>query len=718
MENKIVVCGYYNKKNLGDELYKVSMAEFFNGYNLEFYGPSDIVNTDSEAIIFGGGDVINNYFKDLWKNNIKKCSTMKIALSIGIPYPSLIAEGHLDNFDHVFCRNKEDLTLIQKRIGSEFTHYLPDLAFILTPEKVVRKSMGRIGVFPIPNISKDEYSELKCILKNTEYEVHVYRFDTSDSVNDDINIMEKIKKDFPNSILHKEELNFESLKSELLKLNLAVCFRFHSNVFCTMFGVPFISLSNNRKVKLFLKDNNLDKENYCSEKLLNIGRKNKYLLQTEQVKNIIFFKRERHLKKGISLDLIYSQAESLLKTRYKLGPNESLTGEAANVLSQMISLKITNNPQSKYNYGTIENLRSGNHNLKDMIKWIIEDFFKDNGIVNINYFNQFTDNVHRSGWNYVLSNIEKNNSAYGYILDMYLDRTFHWCEKSLLLQGIIPYNSEWFGFIHHTCLKDSEFNTVELFEKESFIKSLETCKGLIVLTEYLKNKVVKLLRNLKFEIPVFVIYHPTDFNCKKFKMENFKNQVVQVGAWLRDPLAVYKLKTNFRKLRLRGLNMDNYFPPGNLINTTIVYNDICRNSSNIFLKSLNEYLEKRFSETENVNEIVKTLINSVEVISHIDNDKYDQLLSESVVFIYLYDASAVNTLIECVVRNTPIVINYIPAVVEILGEDYPLYYRKNPSKVITLENIKLAFEYLTNLDKTKLKIETFVSRVLEVIKTA
>lgn len=56
------------------------------------------------------------------------------------------------------------------------------------------------------------------------------------------------------------------------------------------------------------------------------------------------------------------------------------------------------------------------------------------------------------------------------------------------------------------------------------------------------------------------------------------------------------------------------------------------------------------------------ILKSVEVIEHLSDSAYDELLSENVVFLNLIDASAVNTVIECVVRNTPLIINRLPAI--------------------------------------------------------
>ena len=65
---------------------------------------------------------------------------------------------------------------------------------------------------------------------------------------------------------------------------------------------------------------------------------------------------------------------------------------------------------------------------------------------------------------------------------------------------------------------------------------------------------------------------------------------------------------------------------------------------------------------------------SVEVIDHLCDTDYDKLLSVIIVFLNLVDASAVNMVIECIIFNTPLIVNRKPAIVEILGADYPLYY--------------------------------------------
>jgi exopolysaccharide biosynthesis predicted pyruvyltransferase EpsI len=109
---------------------------------------------------------------------------------------------------------------------------------------------------------------------------------------------------------------------------------------------------------------------------------------------------------------------------------------------------------------------------------------------------------------------------------------------------------------------------------------------------------------------------------------------------------------------------------------------------------------------------------SVTMLDFVSNEAYDALLSESVVFINLVDASACNTVLECIARHTPILINPLPAVVEYLGVDYPLYYTDFDEAAFMLtkrSKLEEAHEYLKQLDVTDLKVESFAENFNRVI---
>jgi len=102
-------------------------------------------------------------------------------------------------------------------------------------------------------------------------------------------------------------------------------------------------------------------------------------------------------------------------------------------------------------------------------------------------------------------------------------------------------------------------------------------------------------------------------------------------------------------------------------------------------------------------------------------------MTENIVFINLVDASAVNTIIECIVRSTPIIVNKHPAVVELLGEKYPLYFSNNNNTRYMTLNIEInnllsndklirnAHNYLKSMDKNLFYINTFVNEFHNII---
>lgn len=107
------------------------------------------------------------------------------------------------------------------------------------------------------------------------------------------------------------------------------------------------------------------------------------------------------------------------------------------------------------------------------------------------------------------------------------------------------------------------------------------------------------------------------------------------------------------------------------------------------------------------------------LLDNISNDQYDDLLSYNIVFINLIDASAVNTILECIVRNTPILVNRLPATVEYLGSNYPLFYDDLDDinlLVSNRTNIKNAWKYLKNMDKSFLTIQSFLNNFIQLYK--
>lgn len=218
-----------------------------------------------------------------------------------------------------------------------------------------------------------------------------------------------------------------------------------------------------------------------------------------------------------------------------------------------------------YEWGMAENLQKEDFNLREAMSWVAKDWLQQsspiikpfagptNVSIDLNYFLQ--DNykgLHRSGWSFVLSALSFMDTTVTrktatIKVDTCIDRTFHWGKSTLLFTGILPYRSKWMGFLHHTFDESySYYNNVELFRDPVFLASLQSCRCIVTLTQYLAEQVTAALAAAGFPgVRVAVIPHPMEDVPLHFSMEQFIGnpcrKVVQVGAWLRNSYSIYDL---------------------------------------------------------------------------------------------------------------------------------------------------------------------------------
>ena len=94
---------------------------------------------------------------------------------------------------------------------------------------------------------------------------------------------------------------------------------------------------------------------------------------------------------------------------------------------------------------------------------------------------------------------------------------------------------------------------------------------------------------------------------------------------------------------------------------------------------------------------------------YVAEDRYDELLSRNVVITEAFDASANNVVIECLARNTPLIVNRHPAIVEYLSADYPLFFDDidEVPGLLRRARVLAAHRFLKALDKTRLSGDCF-----------
>jgi len=257
----------------------------------------------------------------------------------------------------------------------------------------------------------------------------------------------------------------------------------------------------------------------------------------------------------------------------------------------------------------------------------------------------------------------------------------------------------WVGFLHNPPMIPMWFNSSHnpstILQRDISQASMKQCKGVFVMSQYLKDWLLTQEYFPKY-IPISVVLHPSEINddtprwsWEKY-MENPSKSVIQVGYWLRVLHAIALLKV-----------------PDNMCKKWLYGN-----------KHAFECLNKEIAATGNREQIETQFVESVEIVDHIDNDVYDRELSCNIVFVQMYDSSCNNAVIECILRHTPILVNPLPAVVEYLGHEYPLYFESLEEATFKLsqpELIKQAHEYLrdnTHLSQ-RLSAQAFVQSIVQ-----
>ncbi len=853
----IIVTGYYEEKNLGDDLFERIGKQIFSDEKIkpkinkiEFI-KIDRINTNEvyfncDKLILFGGETMNDYFLDkliIFKKKNPNSEIHAIGVSCNQDYKTI--QNKINIFDKIIFRNKKDYEYFEKRLG-KYVQYTPDIVFTIKYKKPFinpkRRKAGLFVAMPLYcNLSKKDkeiyLNNIRELINNLikkSYRIYFFPMCCNEKdKEDDLILIKKITEVYDDDILKKFKFFQSNTKicKYIQKMKINFCWRFHSIVLSIIYNVPFIALSQTPKVQNILRDYNLEMLKYDLEKVENKEECIKQLLSNEKniKKSLDKLYNELH-KKAIDVYMNFETYECKRNEAQFYIDNEDckkLMDYVINIYNKQYShldddyntnlvlYHLTKSINSKYFHGLREKIYLGINKLKGDMKWLIDDCIENcdeqfywnaneilskynnndiiPGTINMYYINQFEyEGLHRSGWSYVLHNLKHLQNKNGIICDFYVDRTFHWNNVIFSQLKIIPYTKPWIGFIHHTVDTEySNYNTTSLFNNKFFIESLKMCKGLIVLSKDLYNKMEYLIEKSKMNIPLFQIYHPTEFVSEEmqFNMTNFKNnlnrKIIQVGAWMRDIEAIFKLKIInenkskyfIHKAALVGKKMESYYDLDNCkYQETIISTDTFSESETSKIKKKDNKIMKLFnfksknkpkrkskenvdtvenaftftinktddsakiSKTPNTRKISLTIeetntpsvsrdnedrkvsftVNTdVEIIKYLENDIYDNLLKNNIVFIKLIGASAVNTLIECVVRNTPIVVNKIPAVVEILGDTYPLYFEtlEEASEIINLKNIEKAHNYLKKLDKTNLKIESFQNKFNSILKT-
>ncbi|PNH00681.1 hypothetical protein TSOC_013485 [Tetrabaena socialis] len=847
---RVLVLGFYDRDNAGDELYKLVLpnilahglgpiseltelnSESLTLSEFEFKSMDDASAQsllDVDVLICGGGDIINSYFMSKLQSLLSDFTGRVYALSVGIPYP---ADAHyLHMFDHVFVRSRLDFSIASKEIGTRNVTYLPDAAMSLVLGKSLENRRTRtrtsIGIclaqpafFENPHSAEilDAMVTAICSLAtDLPLEVHLISMNQTpsnesesdlvvNSVLQDKLVARAVRTIFPRHLRRPIEI-YDYLARNV---DVMISMRYHSVIFAVSLHKPVVVLYCSPKVDKVIQDFRMQideayqlptapdgKPTSCDATVLFNCMSDAFREPRARVPlppfdftgahRLIFIEKKTQcpLVKSACPDhnfdnVLQTCAHALARYLRIDGPSATsllsargpfLGGDkspnAYEGTARLICYCITRDLASPYIWGLAANMAGADFCLQAAIRYIWEDTHdiavqeiheaetyypylavKRRAFLTIDsiFSNDFRG-YHRSGWGYVVGGMrsldaQRMHRRSPIMLDTYMDRTFHWGNDALAALDLIPYRTPWIGILHHTFdTTHSTYNCTELFANSNFIASLAACRGIIVLTETLASDLRKRLLLISSTVPVHVIYHPTETVEAEFTLFNFiqnrNRKVIQVGAWLRNPYAIYELplaahnKLTLRKAALKGKDMDQYFRPPWMLDrlraalvdgpsTPLTMDALCRPDT-----SPDTISRPEICRPNQLNKYCAGLYDailrndqSVTVLERVSNADYDKLLSSNIVFLNLVDCSAVNTVLECIVRNTPLLVNRHPAIEEVLGSDYPGFYSDLHDAARFLESfhrIRAAHVHLKKLDKRPFSLDVFMDQLQDIL---
>ena len=301
---------------------------------------------------------------------------------------------------------------------------------------------------------------------------------------------------------------------------------------------------------------------------------------------------------------------------------------------------------------------------------------------------------HRTGWQFVVGFLKDSihDEDSDLQLEPFLEKKFGWgTDPGDINHDPQPLDSPWIGIAHVPMgvpnWFQSQLSLTRIRSTRMWARSVPHLKGLVALS---RQHASALRREFRHKVPVHFVKHPTDLDVARFSIERYRQKspqkVVQVGVWLRKMHAIGHLPPDSHE---RILLMKPYVRE---------------------MLDAEAYVFGLDSQAH---------LSGVKLVEFLPDEAYDELLTESVLFCDLYDTSANNLVLEALARHTPILVRRHPAVVDYLGDDYPMYYRSYEDAGRKLRDhvlVEEAHNYLRELPKADVTPEFFASSLTWFVK--
>lgn len=708
---------------------------------------------EGDTVIMTGGAVLTseNVMHLMDRVGSRKVKVVAFAVSFR-DRTTVLQEELLGQFHHIFCDTLQDLTFMERLMGKEKVSFVPNDVTLLSALKgnhmqtfhmlQQKKKKARYMIVAVRDLMPAKYMARYIDRLAKTYDATPCFIDSFQTNRDDV------IKALPSTRHYFSIPTVEAI--ELSNIFSLACFAVTMDAFSTYQAVLH-DLQTWPVVTARCETNLLRDLGYHEKEWL--------LADKDQASWDFFWRstpRKHHAttitKQWLKdIDIPLTKLKSIIDSRYTsqraLGNYVSLLIDESKRMAKIrggtktLSLSLTGSTD----YRLVAALEQGVDPVTVITESLATDVLRNHsaltGKFDLGVFDQNDPaSPHRAGWQFVYEGLmEYHQHDAPLIMDLSIERTFFRDRDALAALGMIPYTRPWAGFIHHTFNQQfGDNNCVELFKTTEFLDSLPHCRTLFVLSLELKRQVQQALESHGYHVPVQALVHPTATNVKKFDITLFSDprittrRLLHVGSWMRNIYTFYRLSLGelpYVKQAIRLPSMDSAFTPDNLLTqltttltTLVLNNEPVSACSTQYQNALDNTWCEHFLDA------TMRDVASVSLLPRLSDSEYDTILSQSVVFLNLVDASAVNTLLECIVRYTPIIINRIPAVVELLGDHYPLYYPDGTDDFdISLKVrgflsdksvIIAAYHYLkSNVKQGQFNINTFRAKLIDSLPT-
>jgi hypothetical protein len=753
----VLVIGKFGRGHAGDDVVATVLKQYWSQHKLYFRHIDTVASAEIRVadLVVVTGELDASLSRKI--EQIVLPHTHAPIYGIGVSAAREdIASGCLDMIDRFWCRFREDTKLFQERYGVANASYAPDFSVLSPLPKRKFHKVGerlRVGValgWGLARGSDGLITQLVSLIRqiNSRNDVHWLVIDDGDFEND-----VQLYNLLPESMRASIPLYRSDAIAQMAGMDLIITSYLHAQVVATLLNISCVSVQHTRDVEEWNRDSGahavvvplddgrrttripvdeivrLAATPYAHLRNLNADRTT--LEVTLRTLAIARWQKRRDPPYFISRDLIerMHQRFGLVWRAMQQGFTPTafaarsitlaITGRADHELGEGLAKLFAEPDTTEIQFKAHVEFMLRRHARER--QWAHQLETHSDGLFALNKTHQYCPD----GWQYILDLLSKCHNPNAPIMDAYIDTTFGKHADMMESVGCIPYVTPWMGFLHspgHTA--GGEPSCADILARESFQKSLAFCQALFVMSADLK---VWLQKN-GVRVPVHVVHFPMRPDLASFTWKEFESNprptVVQVGKWQRDTYAIFRIETKMQKMAIgdyREVRVETS-PPASYLQLSNALTEEERKdapSEEVGIEMAPVDARTCGYDTElafasEVRRMLSRQWNSVEVVSRLPDEEYSTLLTKNIVFLPLKCATACATLVDCIARNTPVIVPRLPAVEEYLGPDYPLYYATDREAGELMNDraaLCRAYLYLRGMDKTPFRPETFIDNI-------